>query len=608
MKKQISRALLMLSVLGLIFALTTPQAFAQSPYELKAQVNTNDITTDETVTLTLTLTTPDGNAPRLNMPALDGWNILGSQTASQYSIVNGKATASMAYAYELQPTRTGDLEIPTLRLEMNGQPVTTDPITVHVTQGNGTPRQPSTRGTSPFGSSPFGSSLFGSILGNDPFNDPFFSDPFGNDLLSGRANLQLNAAADKTSVYVGEPVEYTVRMESDAMLLGEPEYKAPKFTGFWAHQPPVTRQGPGVTEITTLLFPTKGGELTIDPATISSAGGFFSDAIEKQTEPVTIEVKPLPDGAPGEFSGAVGQFEITATPDKTETRVGEPIVMRVEIRGAGNLDTLPDPQWVNDPNWRAFDAKAETNSQAQNGNLAGTRTYERTLIPTKEGTLTVPVTRYAYFDPADEQYHVIETEPVTIRVAPGDPSVAQNVIDPSSGASNPTADSAAGSSVTPLKPAGAELTTAAKPLVEQPLFLALFLVPLGIIALDIGLGLRKRYLDSNMGELRAGRALKNARRSLRRAAQSKNVSLAVSNTVLHYLEDKTNRSLLGVSHSAIAQLLAQQGVSDGMIHNVMLLLLAGETSEFGSPAQAAPAKLIADAELVLKELEGEWQA
>lgn len=609
MKKQISRIFLMtLSALALIFALATPQVFAQSPYELRAQVNTNDITTDETVTLTLTLTTPDGNAPRLDLPALDGFNILGSQTASQYSIVNGQATASMSYAYELQPTRTGDLVIPTLRLEMNGQPLTTDPLTIHVTQGNGTPRQRSRPSTSPFGNSPFGGSVFGSILGNDPFNDPFFTDPFGGDIFSDNANLQIDAATNKKSVYVGEPLEYSVRVASGATLLGEPDYQAPKFTGFWAHQPPVTRQGPGMTEITTLLFPTKGGELTIEPATIRSDGGFFSNAMEKQTESVKIDVKPLPQGAPKEFNGAVGKFEITATPDKTATRVGEPIIMRVEIRGTGNLDTLSDPQWVNDANWRAFDSQAETNSEVQNGQLAGTRTYERTLIPTREGVLTIPATRFAYFDPADEQYHVVETQAVQIQVAPGDPNIAQNVIDPSSGASNSVPPAGAAPGAAALMPARAELTTAAKPLVSQPLFLALFLVPLGIVALDIGLGLRKRYLDNNSAELRASRALRQARRNLKRAAKTKNVSLAVSNTVLHYLEDKLNRSLLGVSHSTIAQLLAEHGVSQKVIHDTMFLLLAGETTEFGSMYQADPVRTISDADLVLFELEGEWKA
>lgn len=606
MKKHISRIILMtLAAVGLVFAIAAPHALAQSPYELRAQVDATDVTTDDTVTLTLTLTTPDGNAPRLNLPALDGFNVLGSQTASQYSIVNGQATASMSYAYQLQPTRTGDLKIPTLRLELNGQPLATDPITIHVTQGNGTPSRRSNQGNSPFGSAfgsnPFSGSMFNSVFGNDPFSDPF------GDMFSDRANLQINAATNKESVYVGEPLEYKVQVASGATLLGEPEYQAPAFTGFWAHQPADTRQGPGTTEITTLLFPTKGGTLTIDPATIRTDGGFFSDPMEKQTEPVTVEVKPLPQGAPQEFNGAVGQFEMTATPDKTETRVGEPIVMRVEIRGAGNFDTMSDPKWENNPSWRAFDAKPETNSRVQNGQLVGSRTYERTLIPTQEGTLTIPGTRYAYFDPADEQYHVLETEPVQIQVAPGDPNVTQNVSGTQNSAPNPSDNAATESGVALLMPARSAFTSAAKPLAEQPLFLALFLIPLGIVAFDIGLGLRKRYLDANSAELRSSRALKNARRNLRRAAKSKNVSLEVSNTVLHYLEDKMNRSLLGVSHSAIAQLMAEHGVSKDLTHDVMFLLLAGETSEFGTRYQADPVRTISDADMVLFELEGEWK-
>ena len=603
MKRIYQISLIAVAILGLTFAFFTSNAHAQSPYELRAQVDANEITTDDTLTFTLTLTTPDGNAPRLNLPALDGFDVVGSSTSSQYSIVNGGASASMVYAYQLKPTRTGDLTIPAMKLNLKGQLLATEPLAVRVTQGNGAPSKRNAQPTSPFGPSPF-SGLFG----NDPFNDPFFSDPFSNDMFSNNASLNIQAATDKQSVYVGEPLEYSVRVSSDAMLLGEPEYDAPKFTGFWAHQPPQTRQGANASEITTLLFPTKGGQLTIDPATIRADGGFFSNALERQTDPVTIDVKPLPQGAPAEFNGAVGKFEITATPDKTETRVGEPIVVQVEIRGAGNFDTLADPKWVNNANWRAFDAKAETKSDVVNGTLQGTKTYTRTLIPTREGTLTIPATRYAYFDPRDEKYHTIETQAIQVQVAPGDPSVTQNIV-PTNGASNANAPALgnAGTNAPALMPASAQLTSAAKPLAAQPLFWGLLVVPFGIVAFDIGLGLRKRYLDANIAERRASRALKQAYRNLKRAAKSKNVSMAVSGVVLQYLEDKLNRSLFGVSHSALAQLLAEHSISQNLIHDVLVLLLAGESSEFGKLYSATPERTVMDARLVLDALEGEWQ-
>jgi BatD DUF11 like domain len=599
MKRLFRISFVTLSVLGLAFAFLAPRAYAQSPSGLRAEVDANDITTDDTVTYTLTLTTPDGNAPKLGLPTLDGFQVVGSHTASQYSSVNGSSSASMIYAFELQPTRTGDLTIPSLNLDLNGQVLATEPLTVHVTPGNGTPTKKSNNN-----SNPFGGSTFSNIFGNDPFADPFFNDSF-----TTGSNLEIQAATDKQSVYVGEPVQYSVRVSSSATLLGEPEYDQPKFTGFWAHQPPETQRGVNGSEITTLLFPTKAGQLTIDPATIRADGGFFSDAMEKQTDPVTIDVKPLPQGAPAEFNGAVGQFEISATPDTTKTRVGEPVTLRVQIRGAGNFDTLADPKWQNDSSWRASDAKPQTETRVQAGQLVGTRTYERTLIPTKEGTLSIPALKFAYFDPKDAQYHVVATGPIAVQVAPGDPSLTQNVVDPNAASNaNPQTENAlnANASTLALKGAPTQLTTAAKPLVEQPLFLGLFLVPLGIVAFDIALGLRKRYLDSHVADRRASRAYQRAVRNLRNVRRAENAPVAIAATVKTYLEDKLNRTLLGVPHSTLAQILPEYGISYGTTMQVIEMLRGGESFEFGTTPRATAQESVDEAIQVLQNVENEW--
>ena len=600
--KRILYAILFISTLALTFGLVTTPAHAQSPYGLTAQVDANAITTDDTVTLTLTLTTPDGSAPRLNLPALDGFNVVGSQTASQYRIVNGQTSASMVYAFQLQPTRMGDLKIPTLHLDMNGQLLATDPLTVHVTQGNGTPTKKNSSGFSPLGASPFSNS-FNSFFGNSPFsNDPFFADPFNSN-----ASLNIQALTDKQSVYVGEPLEYTVRVSSDATLLGEPEYDKPKFTGFWAHEPPLMERNANGNEITTLLFPTQAGKLTIDAATIRADGGFFSDALEKQTEPIAIEAKPLPQNAPSEFTGAVGAFDITATPDKTATRVGEPITVKIEIRGAGNFDTLPEPKFTNDADWRAYNGKAQTQSNVQYKKLVGAKTIERTLIPTREGELTIPAVRYAYFDPADAQYHTLETKPIQVHVAPGDPSLTQNIA-PSSNNANPSNTNAPANAANAptLKPATAQLTSAPKPLTAQPLFWAMFLVPFGIVALDVAFGLRKRYLDTNAASRRSSRAYRNALKQLRRVRQSGNQPAAVARIVLTYLEDKLNRSLLGVSHSNLAQILIAQGVSSDAALQTIELLQQGEATEFGKQRMVSSGHLVTNATEVLTRVEEEW--
>lgn len=585
-----------MTALALLFALAPRAAHAQSPYGLTAQVDADHITTDDTVILTITLTTPDYAAPRINLPALDGFNILDSQTTSQFSVVNGQASAGMVNAFQLQPTRVGALKIPALRLELNGQALMTEPIIVNVTQGNGAPSKQNNLGSNPFGGNLFGGSAFNNFFGNDPFaNDPFFADPFNS-----RANLNLQALTDKQSVYVGEPLEYAVRVSSDAMLLGEPDYEQPKFTGFWAHQPALIQRGANGSEITTLLFPTQAGNLTIDPATIRVDGGFFSDALEKQTEPIAIQVKPLPQNAPAEFNGAVGVFDLAATPDKTATRVGEPLTVKYQIRGAGNFDTLPDPKFSDSADWRAYNGKAQTTSDVQNGKLVGAKTIERTLIPTREGNLTIPALRYAYFDPSDAQYHVLETEPIQVNVAPGDPALTQNIA-PSS--NNPNDASAPAKNVAAPTLKAAPLTGAPKPLTAQPLFWAMFLVPIGIVAFDLAFGLRRRYLDSSVAARRSSRAYRNAIKQLRRVRADDQAQVQIARIVLAYLEDKLNRSLLGVAHSQLAQILIAQGVSTEAAMQTIELLHRGETLEFGKQRAEARAR---DAAQILARVEEEW--
>lgn len=616
MKRIYHLSLIALAALGLFLLMAAPSALAQSPYELSAQVDANDITTDDTVTYTLSLVTPDGNAPNLKLPALDGFDVVSSQMGTQYSVVNGTSSLRTIYSYVLQPTRVGDLRIPKLNLTLGGQALHTEPLTVHVTQGNGQPsRKPA---TSPFGGAfgnafGAGGSPFGSVFGSNPFNDPFFNDPFGSSPFSNNANLNIQAAADKESVYVGEPLQYTVRVQSDAMLLGEPEYDQPKFTGFWAHEPAATERTMDGTDITTLLYPTQAGKLTIDPATIRADGGFFSNPLERQTQPITVDVKPLPPGAPADFGGAVGKFELSAEPDKTATRVGEPVTVKVTIQGAGNFDTLPDPKWDNGADWRAFDAKGETQSSVVNGNLQGTRTYERTLIPTAEGILTIPGTRYAYFDPADAQYHVAETAPIKIQVAPGDPAVVGNLNNGSGSSSQnnaPTAptNDAQSETASALKPAGALLTSAAPPLTAQPLFLGLFVLPFAVVGADLAWAWRKNYLAANRAERRASRALKQALDQLKRAPSSANVPAAVAAATKGYVEDKLNRSVNGMSHSAVQELLEENGVSAETAKRAVELLYAGESAEFGQLYPAASQQLVDDAGVVLNQIEKEWVA
>ena len=153
-------------------------------------------------------------------------------------------------------------------------------------------------------------------------------------------------------------------------------------------------------------------------------GGFFGRGQTLQTKPVELNVQPLPPGAPDGFAGAVGQFSLQATMDATSGEVNEPLTWRVTLNGRGNLNAAPDPAWPEIDGWRSFESEATLHTEVRDGELVGTRTYERLLVPSVQGEHTLPALQYAYFDPATGQYQVIQTEPIAVSIAAGDPGAA----------------------------------------------------------------------------------------------------------------------------------------------------------------------------------------
>jgi hypothetical protein len=588
MKRFLLPTLTIIILAGLLAGV--PAAHAQDAARLTATVDRNNLTTDETLMLTLTLYTPDGSMPKLTLPSLDQFRVIGSSQSLQTSIINGATSAQAVYTFQLQPIGVGNFSIPGLSLDWNGQLLSTDPIPVAVSQGSGAPNN-----------SP------------PPVVQPQsgITQPGSSANRNGDHDLFVEAVVDKQSLYVGEMVKFSMRLYNNVMSFGQPNYDAPQFVGFWHPQKPDVRQYSvtgndgtpyDVTELTSWLFPTTPGSATIDPATVSMPGGFFTAGSQVQSDPISIEVKPLPEGAPADFNGAVGQFEIKATPDRLSTRLGEPVTLQVELSGAGNWGTMGDPQWPGDASWRVYNQDTRTLSDTASGQMTGSRLYEQLWTPLAEGKLTLPAIQYTYFDPAAGQYRTISTQAQTIDVAPGDPNLAASL--PQNVTSGKAPAPAGGTVPAQIKPAPVVLTSAARPLTKQPGFLLLFLVPVGLVMGDLSLAYRKHYLKTNAAHLRRSQAYKRARRQLQRISRrSKNVQLEVARIMLTYLEDLIQQPLTGLSHSNLVQVLQANHNSPELSQRVIETLFAGEASEYTPRQPASYEQVVRSAMQLLEDLE-----
>jgi hypothetical protein len=618
-----NKKLLFTTILTLLFlGVMALPALGQSP--VTAEVDRNFLSTDDALVLTVTIDTGAGDAARPTLPTMNDFQILGSSSGTQITVVNGNMTVQETYSYSLRPLREGALVIDPITVQINGQTYTTDAITVEVTQGTGQPQQ----GGSPGGAFPTvpGFPNLNQMLPpgfqtmpNTPGGQSQPMDPADMPTELEGQDYFIEAEVDQDTPYQGEALVYSFRFYQAGSLFDQPDYTAPSFTGFWSkelsdQQMNYSTEAAGrpyrVTELQTILVPTVTGDVTIDPAQLSIPGDFFSSGVELQTQPISINVQPLPQNAPESFRGAVGQFDISASTDVTQTEVNDTVTLNVTINGTGNLETMPDPVWTEGPEWRSFDSEATVNAQFVDGDLQGSRTYERVLLPTENGDLVLPGIEFSYFNPETGQYETKSTEPITIQVT-GDAAAAdpQAPLDPGTSVPQNAATAAVNPVLRPIKSSAELSSSAASALTQQTGYWLLWVVPLLLL---VGHFSWKRYHQRRLdtADLRRSKgAAGKAKKALTEAQKTGHNQEAAGPILTAFMEEKMNQPVAGLSHTQLVTLLAAKGVDDDLSRRVQNCLMLSEMGRY-APAELTlkQGDLWSETALVIDELDKELES
>ncbi|MEZ4519125.1 MAG: BatD family protein [Chloroflexota bacterium] len=599
------KRILLMALVGLVaLGLWTGTAMAQGNDVITASVDRTTVTTDDLVTLTVTIDRGAG-ASEPTPPALDGFSVLGTSSGTQISIVNGDMSVQMAYTYFLQPMQIGDLIIDPFTTTANGQTYQTDPILVTVTQGTGqfqpsVPSVPGLGGMIPSvpGAVPGGRGQQPSASGGS------IQAPAG---LNGQ-DYFVEAVVDKNTPWQGEQVLYTFRFYQGASLLVEPNLDTPEFTGFWhdrqSDQTTYTTEAGGrtyyVTELQTVLFPTVSGEVTIEPAVLEIPGGFFSSGQTLSTQPVTVNVRPLPDNPPAGFEGAVGQFGLQSLVDKTTSQVNDAVTLQVTLSGVGNMDTLADLTWDVGPEWRAFDPEVESTSDFTNGQLQGNRIYKQLLVPTVSGSLTIEPITFSYFDPLLGEYETITTQPIVIQVS-ADPNAGSQSL-PAVGSGAVTGVDIAG--LRPLKAAPSSWRNTPGFLVSKTGYWLLFAIPLLMLVGVAGYGAASAYRRRTADDRHRSRAAKQAYDGLKQARKHPAEAAAAGAKVLNaYLTTKLGQPTVGLTRQGLGTVLHEHGISDELIARVQHCMENSDTVAYFPGSAEGTESLLDDIEAVIRDLD-----
>ena len=172
-----------------------------------------------------------------------------------------------------------------------------------------------------------------------------------------------------------------------------------------------------------------------DPFFALPFGGLMEQhEIDVKSDPVSLEVKALPAGAPPTFSGALGSFSMTAEANPKRVQIGDPITIKAAISGRGNFDRMDAPELSDERGWHKYPPSSNFKQDDDVG-ISGTKTFELVVSPNEKLT-NVPPLAFSYFDPVKEKYVTLHSEAGPL-IVEGNAPAASAIAGTSPSASTP---------------------------------------------------------------------------------------------------------------------------------------------------------------------------
>jgi len=342
------------------------------------QVDKRTLSTDDTVTITLTLTDAFASAESLQLP-LQNLVIDGSPSvSSEFSWINGQSSRRKVLRYVAHPVHAGAALVGPLTLHgAGGQIETLAPLSIQVL--------PDLAAGS-----------------NDPIR-------ILHELVAtGRDPIFVVADADKSSVFTGEQVIVTWTIYNATNVQQHGIAQMPKLADFWVEELDIRGQtaqqvflgGVAMQKLVirrVALFPLHSGALTVDPLGIEAQimkplnfgnpfrlfEGSVVD-VTRRSSPLVIEARPIPAGRP---VAAVGDVSLQCqTPVQKN---GGPVAIDVIMTGAANLRAAPPPSFAQPVDGSVQIAEGTVSVQRRDEAVM-TRRWRYLIFPAKSGMFVIP--------------------------------------------------------------------------------------------------------------------------------------------------------------------------------------------------------------------------
>ncbi len=567
-----------------VFLISRGVALAESP-RLHVSVDRTRVEVGEQVTLTVTLTA-GGDVPAPELPIPDAFDVVGrsSYTTQELNISNGRVvtTRNNSYVYSLTARRAGSFVIGPAHVLHEGRRHESSKVRVNVVKPG---RRPHARPPA--------------VPGQDSGGDDLEEDLF------------VATTVDRKKVYVGEQVTVTYKLYTRRSLRNISYGRLPAYTGFWSETLFDAQRASFNREIyngrefnvmrlkTMALFPAASGVQSLDVIEVVcqvqdrtrrrnlfDMDDFFGFGagreVRARSEDVKIEVLPLPAGAPAGYSGAVGRFDVSVEASPLDVRTGDPIEVKVRVRGTGNLNAVGEPVRPEGDAFKFYDPNSTVGTGDSDGRIGGEKSFEYVAIPNRAGKLGIGPFLLVYFDPEVHRYRTARSRVVTVDVKPGRQQAASGAV------MSRREIEMLGRDIRHLKPDLGILEDHGRRYVRSTWFWTVQLVPfVGFF----GIFAYKRHRDRIMGDVAYARRRRSGSEARKRLTQARKrlhekdgvaFYVEINRALAQFLADRLNLPVAGMTRESAARALRDVDVPDPIVSQVRDVFLRCDYARFAS--------------------------
>ena len=446
----------------------------------------------------------------------------------------------------------------------------------------------------------------------------------------GDGNLFLRANVSSTNVCEQQAIVYTVKLYTtyDAIkFIGATD--SPKFDGFVVEESKdissalsfETYNGKSYATAVIaryIIFPQMTGSLKVTGNNYTIAvdrreyyhdsffGSMsFSTPLQLNVAPndLVINVRPLPEPKPADFSGAVGNFSLTSDLKSKDFKSNQAASIVYTLKGTGNIKyvQLPDLSALYPPEIEVYTPKTTQKVSVGSVNVSGSVDFDYSFMPLEEGDFRIPDVKLVYFNPETGRYETSVAKGYKIAVGKGAVSDKKGAVHLKFDVKQQHID------VDNLK-------KSEKPLIYRFGYWLMFIIP--VLVLAIAYVCVRRYVNSHadMAAFNSKRADKIARRRLRKAAAAIRSNDAdkfydeLLSALWGYIGDKLKMPTSELLRDNVRQVLTDRGVEDSLVNDFIAIIDEAEFAKYSSAASGGALSNVYDkSALLINKLEKEFK-